>query len=420
MDAGLQTSNPALIDIANIMEFGGAGDNGYLSRFLDCDSDVALWAILSKETLHSYETVNSKAAIRTLSSLPLHLRQHIAPALSKKLLAYGDEDGAAAALRGLERTAEPLSSAAELAKADIELVQGNTVSAQARLERVVGSNDQQSAEALVRYVDTQFNTSVEIDESIAALVEAYAIEFRDDPLGEKLRRAHVLALATSGQFDAAFSALERISSSRIENASAELRSSVLEVLSRDAPEGVFVRQAFENIADGSVEISQQAALLLVERLVELGFFAEAEQLLFAQSDIPQTPKNRQLRAEVSLGLSRPLEALSLLRGLEGQQAARLRARANTLNGDHDSAYEILRDIGADADSLQAAWLSDDWQVLLEPDAPVLGPVMEIASSQLDTSTDIDGMLGRIQSALQDSADARAVIEQLIATNTNSD
>ncbi|WP_147111850.1 M48 family metallopeptidase [Tateyamaria sp. syn59] len=419
MDADLQSSNPALMDIALIMEYGGARTDGYLSNFMDCDSDVALWAILSKKDLNASERVDAKAAIRTLSSLPPHLREHIAPALSKKLLAYGDEAGAAAALRGLERTAQPLPPAAELAKADIELSMGDVVSAQNRLQTVVASNDEQSAEALVRYVDTHFDTGVDIDEDIATLVEAYAIEFRNDPLGDELRSTHVLALAKSGQFDAAFSALDRIRSSKMKDTTDQLRSSVLEVLSRDADDATFVRHTFTSISDLSMNISQSAALLVVARLVELGFFIEAEQLLFVQSDLPQTRQNRTMRAEVSLGLSRPLEALSFLRGLDGEQAARLRAEAHMLIGDHDLAHEILTDLGAETDSVQAAWLSDDWQKLLEPDVPVLGPTLQIAASQMDTSADLDGMLGRIENALEDSADAREVIEQLITANTDS-
>ncbi|MBY5933632.1 hypothetical protein KUV51_11530 [Tateyamaria omphalii] len=416
MNAELWSENPALIDIADILELGDRKVDGYLANYLDCDSEAALWAILSSSSLHPSDSVNNLAAIRTLSSLPIHLRRHLAPILSRKLLDYGDEDGAASALRGLERTSEPLTSPAELAKAEIELVQGKVETAQSRLEDVVASNDQQSAEALVRYVDTQFEAGVAISNDVATLVEAYAIEFRDDPLGDELRRTHVLALAKSNQFDEAFSALDRIRSTKMKNTADTLRSTVLEALSLDADDSTFVRHAFANMPNRASELSLSSVLMLADRLADLGFFSEAEQVMFSQRDVPQTVRNKLLRAKISLGLSRPQEALAVLRGLDGKEAARLRAAASSQAGDHTNAYEVFSQLEDETHSLQAAWLSDEWKTLLSRDAPTFGPTLEIASSQLNTSTDLEGMLGRLERALNESEESRDVIKQLLDAN----
>ncbi|KIC49628.1 hypothetical protein RA29_08120 [Tateyamaria sp. ANG-S1] len=409
-----------LREVSEILEFGTVEQDGYLGKFLECDSDFSLWAILASQDLNAADVLNTSAAVRTLNSLPIHMRQYLAPLLSRKLLEYSDEDGASAALRSLERTAQPLPPAAEIAKAEIELKQGEVSDAQVRLRGVVETNGQQSAEALVRYVDTHFAAGRVIEQDVATLVEAYATEFKDSPLGEELRRTHVLALAKSGQFDGAFVALGDLPLNRVKDKSVDLRSAVLQVLSSDASDATFAEHAFENISRHRGAISQNAALSIANRLIDLGFFAEAEHLLSTQNDIPQTSGNRVLRAKISLGLARPFEAQAVLRGLKGEEVSRLRAKASILAGDHDQAHEILSDLGDEKSSLEAAWLSNDWRTNVASNAPVLGAAAEVASLQVDVPTELDGMLTRLQTTLQDSADARNVIEQLIATTGSDD
>lgn len=416
MTPELAAENRALIDIARIMEFGSAGSNNYLKHFVDCDSDVALWAILSVETLRPSATINDRAAIRAISSLPLHLRQFLAPNLSKKLLAYGDEDAAAAALRGLERTSEPLSQAGELAKADLELAQGDVKAAQDRLEGIVASNEQQSAEALIRYVDTHLDAEVDIEEDIATLVEAYAVEMRNDPLGEELRRTHVLALAKSDQFDAAFLALDQVGSKNDKESTNTLHSSVISLLARNANDATFLQHAFSAMATRSEDMSVRAVTYLAERLANLGFYNEAEHLFSIRSDMPTTREYRIMRASVSLGLAKPREALAFLGAIEGEIPDRLRARAREQAGDYELAHAIYEALGDDTRQLRTAWLSEDWQLLLEADEPVLGAAVKVASSSVSASPDLDGMLGRTEEALDESEQARIVIRQLLTVD----
>ncbi|WP_299047530.1 hypothetical protein [uncultured Tateyamaria sp.] len=417
IDQPTQSTAP-LASIADVMEFGSAKPDNYIESFLDCDSDVALWAILAKQDLQPSDTINSDAAIRSLSSLPLHLRRFVAPALSKKLLAYGDQDAAAAALRGLERTSEPLQSAGAMAKADIELAQGDVAVAQDRLKGIVESNDQQSAQALIRYVDTHLDAEVAIDDDVATLVEAYALEFRDDPLGQELRRTHVLALAKSEQFDAAFAALDRMRPSGNAGLADRLESPLIELLSKTADDATFLEHAFAAITSHPQDLSPQARSLLTERLIELGFLSEAEHLMTASGET-LTPQHRLLRARISMGLSRPREALAFLGNLEGEVAERLRAQANAHAGEYGMAYTLFSEMNAGPDQLQSAWLSDDWLVLIEPTEPVLGPAVTVATSALDNSGDLNGMLGRTEDALDESANARDVIRQLLTMDAVS-
>ncbi|GGX38342.1 hypothetical protein GCM10007385_01460 [Tateyamaria omphalii] len=344
----------------------------------------------------------------------MHLRDFLAPALSKKLLMFGDDTAAAAALRGLERALEELPNAAELAKADIEITQGDISTAQSRLEDIITSNDQQSAEALIRYVNTQLDAEVQISQDIATLVEAYAMEMRSDPLGRELQRAHVLALAKSGQFDTAFNALESLEHEDEVSDPEPLYSTLVLLLSKNASNTTFLKHAFIAVSEPAHKLQGKTADALARRLMNLGFYSEANAILSTRSGTPITKQRRLLLAELSLNLSRPRATLAYLSGMSGDQANRLRAQANLSIGDYDTAYELFFGLGDQDLRKRSAWLSENWDALVDPDDPAHGSVSEIVSSTVDFSDTSDGVLGRVEDALMESATAREAIEQLLS------
>jgi len=416
LDANMASDNMVLVDIANIMEFGSDLGRNYLENFLGCNSDAALWAILASKEIQPNTPIASKAALLTLSSLPLHLRNFLAPALSKKFLTYGDEAAATAALRGLERTTDKLPNAAELAKADIELAQGYTAEAQTRLEDIVESNDQQSAEALIKFVNAQLDAEIDIDESVATLVQAYAMEMRNDPIGMELQRTYVLALAKSNQFDSAFKALGQMPDGVGPADSGVTFSTLVDLLANNADDPTFLKHAFAVIAKPDAVMAAQTSESVAQRLANLGFYVEAEDLLSTEPAIRATREGRILRAQISLNLSRPRTALAYLNGVEGAAAESLRAIASLQAGEHETAYEMLSDSNDTGRRVQAAWLSDNWQDLLSnSDDPVLKPVAAVASSELDTSLEQAGILKRLQDAVDESASARKTLQNMLAT-----
>ncbi len=419
LDASLAQTYPALSAIAEIMEYGYSRDTHFLGNFVDCDNQAALWAILSLPEIDPARTINIKAALLSLSGLPMHLRRFIAPELSRRLLAYGDEAGAAAALRSLERAPEPLSSNANLAKADIEIAQGDVAQAQDRLSEIVASNAEQSAEALIKFIDSHLEEDAEIDEDVATLVEAYAMEMRDDPIGDELRRAHVLALGKSGQFSAAFEALSRVRARATDITEDPLRSSVLDLMSRSASDVEFLDHSFDQMAIAPETILPKTRFRIAKRLTELGFFEQAEIILAAGTGEPKTSQSALLRAEISIALQRPQEALAHLFGENSEAASVLRAEAEIRAGDYSEAHSIYSDIGDGPNSQRAAWLSDEWSLLVEEAAPVFGPVVRVAQTTLDNPPETDGMLERAKTAVSESEGAREAIRQLLNFNDSS-
>ncbi|WP_299585987.1 hypothetical protein [uncultured Tateyamaria sp.] len=416
MSGDLAGANAPLLSMSYILEYGHERDADYFEHFVDCDSDVALWAVLAADRLEPSQTINVNAALRALTGLPVHLRSFVAAELSRKLLEYGDEAAASAALRSVERTAEPLSANANLAKANIELAQGQTDLAQERLVQVVSSNAEQSAEALVKFVETQLEANGEIGADVATLVEAYALEMRDDPLGADLRRAHALALAKSNQFEEAFSTLHRIRERANADNDDELRGSLLELLSTNADDVVFLNISFDQTAVSPESIPMTTRMKIAKRLNSLGFARQAEQVVSAGALSPETSEQKILRAELSMALSRPYEAIAHLHGVSGEAADTLRAKSRLAADEFEEASRIYSEIGDAENHTRSAWLSENWASMIEETAEGFGPVSQIARETLDTSADAQGMLARAAAAISQSESTRDTLAAFLKSD----
>ncbi|MEL6960654.1 MAG: hypothetical protein AAGL89_17080 [Pseudomonadota bacterium] len=411
----VRSEYPELVEIALIMEFGELKGETYLARFADCSSAVALWAILAREKLDPSATLDINAALLAITGLPMHLRRFLAPKLSRKLLQFGDEDAAATALRSLERSPEPLTAGAELARAELQMAEGDRAAAEETLADVVASNEQQSAEALIQFVDSHLAAGTLIDEDVATLVEAYAIEMREDPLGAELKRAHVLALAKSGQFDKAFDALDRIGSGADRSAETDLHTPLIGIVTSNAPDVVFLERVFDH-AEQQRPISIPAiSLSAAQRLTDLGFPNVAEAVLAQQEALPNSARVKELRARIALDLGRASEAEALLFSVEGQRADELRAEARQLSDDFSSASELFANLGNDDESNRNAWLAEDWDRLAEADNGPFSAVTRVIDALVEDSGEPDGMLGRLSGAVSESARAREVIQSLLET-----
>lgn len=415
LDPDLAAQNPELVAIAEIMEFGNAVSSDYLSQFADCNNSVALWAILAQPRLTPSSTIAADPALRALTGLPMHLRRFVAPKLSRSFLQYGDEASAATALRSIERTPEPLTAGAELARAELQMAKGETGAAQDTLARVVASNEQQSAEALIQFVDSHLEADTLIDQSVATLVEAYAVEMRDDPIGAELKRTHVLALAKSGQFDAAFDALGRIRLRDDGTIETELRTSLIDIASRTASDVVFLEHIFEHVDSERRLSSPRVGIAVAQRLANLGFASMAESVLVQQGDLPNTSRLKELRARLALDLGRPFEAEAILFGVDSETADRLRARAKRLDKNYSEASALYAELGNDAESTRSAWLAEDWDSIADEDSNPFAPIVDLIEAPLEDIDEPDGMKGRMSEAVSESARAREVIQSLLQT-----
>lgn len=410
LDPGLGPANVQLANIATILEYGAIDRQNALGGFTDCASDIALWASLSHRSILGGILIDTNAALRGLNNLPTHLRLIVAPALSNRLLQYGDPQAAATALRSIERL--PVNPAPNAIMAQAEIVIGTGEAADKFLEDVIAANTTESPAALVKFVQGKLAENETLSPQTATLVEAYAQELRGTDMGNQLLQTRVLALSQSGQFAEAFDALEALKPAISPQAENQLRQNILETLTKKSTEVTFLEHVFAQPKTALTPLPDVTKLLLASRLMDLGFAGKVQEIL---NEIPMTPKTQMrqiLAARAAIALRQPFQAQAELIGAEGPDANVLLAKAKEMAGAFGEAAELFKNINSEEQALQAAWLSEEWGDLIGAGPTTLNAVATLPQ-QASAPSDL-GLLGQANSALEESNSARQALEALLA------
>ena len=411
LDPKLVESQPQLADIATILEHGYIGYHNSLSDYTDCASDVALWAILSFRNVPPSLQLETKAALRALNKLPIHLRSVVAPGLSDRLLQSGDRESASAALRTIERLPDALAPSAQLAQADLAV--GSGFSADRLLQNIIDANNSASPEALVRLVQGKLEKDQALSDDTATLVEAYAQELRSTELGHQLLQTQVIALSQSEQFDKAFEALSRIELLISPVESLKLHQAVFEGLVQKAPDILFLSRMFEKDQSIIASLPTPTKIKLAARLMDLGFAAKVETLLADSSDTSRSKERQMLVARAALALQKPFQAQAALIGITGADAEMILAQAKEMSGAYEEAARIFETNNAETEAARAAWLSDQWRDLVSPNNPGHSAIAALMGNPTDTTESGVGPLALANQTLDDSESARKAIEDLL-------
>lgn len=411
LDPALGQSNPYLAEIASIFEYGAVTGPGNLGAFTDCASEISLWATLSFQEVPQGILIDTNAALRALNRLPKHLRQIVAPALSGRLLKYGDTEAAATAMRSIERLPDPLAPEAIMAQAGLAIDAGKP--AAAFLEDVIETNSSESPAALVKLVEGKLANDEPLSYETATLIEAYAQELRGTEMGNQLRRTQILALSQSEHFEEAFSALDALSPSLAPQVAMQLRQSTLERLAQKAEDIVFLEHLFAQDAAAMDGLPKTTKLILATRLMDLGFAAQVQEMLETVSDRPRSSARQLLAARASLALQQPFQAQAALIGIDDPKAQLLMAQAKEMSGAYREAAEIFSETDAPEQAVRAAWLSDDWRDLTSAETPGFGAVASLAQAEAEEADPDLGPLGRANQILEESSMARDTLEQFL-------
>ncbi|MGJ8543982.1 MAG: hypothetical protein ACSHWZ_00975 [Sulfitobacter sp.] len=410
----LNIKRPELSEIALIFDHGHVPGESALAEQLDCDSDVALWAILATPQLREGSTANVDAALRALSKLPLHLRRFIAPELSNRFLSAGYNTAARTALRSVERSAEPVSPDGKLAGAQIDLAEGLSVAAETPLKEVVDANAPPSPKALVALVNNLIEQGKPVPSETALLVEAYAQELRDTPLGPDLHKAQFQSLVKSAQFDEAAKFLHDVGSFPTLPGKSEMFEFYFAELTENASDIVFMEHIFPQLDANIAKLSPRILMDIAERMFEIGFAGQAQIALQSVPDRPQNTPRQILEAQIAVALDQPRRALAALLFVDDPAAEPLRAKANQLAGNFSDAHDIYAELDAEQERQETAWLSDNWRNLLPPETPIFGPLANLPEPSPSPPPTGEGMLGHSSAALEDSSALRAAIDTMLS------
>lgn len=410
MLASGQEEWPELFELAKILEYGYAPNGRFLRMYVDCDSPASLWGIISVKMIPSEQTVNVKAALRSLNALPMHLRKFLSAELSLRLLEYGDKEGAKNAMRSLNRASDSPNISIALAQVEIDISDGNLNGANSSLQDVVNSNSEFSARALNSLIQRKVEEGLPISFDTIHLVESYIQELKDTPMETELKRSQILTFAKTNQFERAFFALSELPTTK-ENK--YLPSTILELLVSDSSDIVFLTQIFSNVIESSFSFGGEQLFLAALRLQELGFYEVSEQVLRNEQIKLETREFKMLSAKISLNLDRPAAAEAILLNLSGSDVALMRAQIEEKKQDRVLAYEMYKNIERKSAAENNAWLSDEWKTIADPKNAIFGPLVSVANTIFDPSNELSGMLNRTQTLLDESSKSRHSIELVL-------
>ncbi len=399
--------------MAQILREGHASPQSVLSKQLDCATSVAVWAALSYQELPADMPVDTDAVLRAFSGLPPHLRRYVGPTLSQRFLDADRTETANRILRILERGTENVSPQIGMAKAELRLAEGDAEGAGKTLDEVVEQNAEPSAQALVRRIETLWESGEDISFEMAQLAGAYASENRNAAIHKDLIWAHVAALAASGAFHQAFDELRRVQSSEPE-AFVGLENDVMSRLAQKGDDLEFLQYALPQVPGAVPNLEPAVDNAIAARFLALGFADAARHHLQGPARGTAQRDRQILRARVALHEGRPRQAEVELLGLAGADANVLRAEARSRLGQHAAAAQLFASAGRDDDARLQAWLAEDWEELAAQGAPLSEVAEYMTAPPQSDETDV-GQLRQSRDLLGESGEVREMLRDLLET-----
>lgn len=419
------TDKAILLSLSRIMETGYDPVSGPLHGQLECDTAAAFWSAMAYPQLPPSAEINVSAILRTLNTIPLHLRVHLGPILSERLVLAGENKAAESVLRILDRGMETPDARVHMAEATLELAEGNLEAATHSLDAVVTANTEMSPEALVHLIDTRLTMGEAIPPHIADLAGAFAHERREEKIGQDLRRVHILALADAARFKVAMQELSRFKTHKSLTGYRDLRSKTIEILTEKADDLTFLEFALLQSHETPELIDPAIANSVASRLLNIGFSKPAAAFIQATSEGSVGRERRILRAQLALSEGRPRRAEVEILGLNGPRINLLRAQARSMAGDHQAAQNFYSTLAETEAEDTEAWLAEDWDHLTSIDDPVISAVAQlmILRESAESSRPIDpqdpaptiGVLAQNRELLEASLQTREALDALLET-----
>ncbi len=367
--------------LAGILDGDAADLPGSLAGQTGCEGRVALWSVLAQGGPQSDQQTNVSAILSNFSGLPLHLRRHVGPMLTRQFLDAGDIETATLIRNAISRAPGDHGANFELANAELALAEGDQ-SALETLETLVDRDGDVATQAYTTFLEAELDAG-RLPRNGAETAAALAFEIAGSETGENLSALAIRAMLAAGEFDAARREILR-DEDTLENA-ANLWPLFLGAVTDGATDAQFLQQVFA-VRDVVLlaSVTPDVATSLSRRMTGLGFPEEA--LRYLPNDVSGEPA-RLARADALLAAGAPAEAFGELAGLEGPIAERLRARALLALGDGRGSSERFAAAGDLAQAERAAWLSGEWDLLTNSTNPDLASFAAQQAARLKSEAD---------------------------------
>lgn len=341
--------------LADIIDNGTTKLANPFADQLGCDSDAALWALLSLPDRQNES--NRDAVVRAVSRLPVSLREHIGAEVARQMAKAGHGEEAASILRAIGRVIETPAPGQLLAAASAADLAGDSDLAARHRDAVAHGNSEHSPAAMIELVENRFAGRDTVPPDLPELAAAMATENRHNDFGPGLRRSQALALALTGRFGESFDALGVIVASDSLADAQRTREDLLQLLGERASDIEFLQYGLFHSEGHEADLSDELGDTLARRFIDLGFSRPAIRLLAGSQNNPATLERRRLRAKAALGQNLPHEALIAVMGMDDPESDRLRAEAMILRQDYAQAAPVLVSAGPSETAARSLWLA---------------------------------------------------------------
>lgn len=391
-EAALWTSLANLVD-------GDADPSSAFAGQAACDTPAALWAILADPALSPGTPINPEAAYLAFSALPITLRRHLGPTLADRFLAVNDRASAAKVRDAVLRAPGEPGPQVALMQAALDMINEEPAAAETRLNTLVTSSGPETPAALVALVTARVAQGLPVSPDLVIALEAVLQERKHTEDEQSTRHALLLARAASGDFDAAFTALP-------ETPQAEPQLwHLLSELGQD--EDVLLHAVL--LPDAArPRASPDTAASLASRLLGLGLAESALRWLPEPSIADPL-----LLARLHLQRNDGHRAISMLTGVDTNEALSLRAEAMQQIGDDAAAAKIFAKAGNTEAELAAVQHAQDWALLAQRGGEPWKSAAAATAATAEAAAGATGPLEQGKLLVTASAETRAAVDALL-------
>ena len=336
----------------------------------DCPSDVALWSVLASSNALDGAAADPVSVIQTLRRLPDPLRGHLGQRLAAIFAELGDADTAEALLTVAQGGLTAEGQDKVIVEASIADHSGETDRAIRQLTDLAEDEAYLSPDTLRELLELSIESGGPVPEDVIARSEIMRFEQNRYPIVvSELLELEIRAWLVNGAHDRVIALVEDA-----EELPEELRMSLMS----DAVSGITdgaSDDAFLNFSYGQVPmVTAEVENKMARRLIALGFYDRAGEILRAAARRETARERRYLEAEIALGLGNPEQVEVILSGMTDEQALALRIEALSDLGEHQAAW-VLSQSASSQEAPLLAWRAEEWAQLAAADS---GPVSSIA------------------------------------------
>ncbi|NOD76267.1 hypothetical protein [Ruegeria sp. HKCCD4332] len=341
--------------IARIVDETAVQNTSPFSGLQRCDSDAALWAVLSDNALAADADV--EAIEQAYAGLPDHLRRRFGMQLSQILVEGNQLEAARRVIRSVKRIEESVSPSTTRAKAMIAAAEGNGAREEKLLTEVVTATEAtpEAPVALARLVEKRWTERKTVSTQELELAASFSVEYRRSDLGPMMARTHAIALSLSQDFDPAFNIILALENGQDRDRAFNRH---LHLLAERSDDVTFLQQTFHILQkEKTPPLTTDAAIALADRLATLGFADQAFALSNRTEDQTRRAERARLRARAAMLSERPHKALLELAKDDSDKARALRAQAMEVAQDFTGAAEVLQSLEQDEAANRLFWLA---------------------------------------------------------------